>query len=151
MTRCTLWLRRISSIGANRASLLYNTTPFDPVTLGSVSLLLSSVALLASYIPARRAAGADPMVFLRYGVTGAKLGAAGDLPRTEQWIRRVGLNQHQADELILAASKAAAKMMTENIATIRKIANVLEQKKRIAKDEIREIMRQDGPGNILAL
>jgi hypothetical protein len=61
-------------------------------------------------------------------VTGAKLGAAGDLPRTEQWIKRVGLNQHQADELILAQSKAAAKMMTENIATIRKIANVLEQR-----------------------
>jgi len=62
-----------------------------------------------------------------------------------------GAKSAQADELILAASKAAAKMMTENIATIRMIANVLEQKKRIARDEIREIMRQDGPGNILAL
>ena len=79
---------------------------------------------------------------------GAMLGASGDLARTEEWIKRVGLNQQQADELILAASKAAAKMMTENIVTIRKIANVLEQKKRIEGDEIREIMRQDRPGNI---
>ena len=79
---------------------------------------------------------------------GAMLGASGDLARTEEWIKRVGLNQQQADELILAASKAAAKMMTENIVTVRKIANVLEQKKRIEGDEIREIMRQDRPGNI---
>jgi ATP-dependent Zn protease len=82
---------------------------------------------------------------------GAMLGASGDLARTEEWIKRVELNQQQADELILAASKAAAKMMTENIATVRKIANVLEQKKRIAGNEIREIMRQDRPRNILAL
>ena len=60
----------------------------------------------------------------------------------------VGLNQQRADELILAASKAAAQMMTENIATVRKIANVLKQKKRIEGDEIREIMRQDPPGSI---
>ena len=79
---------------------------------------------------------------------GAMLGASGDLARTEEWIKRLGLNQQQADELILAASKAAAKMMTENIVTVRKIANVLEQKKRIEGDEIREIMRQDRPGNI---
>jgi hypothetical protein len=79
---------------------------------------------------------------------GAMLGAASGLARIEEWIRRVGLNQHQADELILAASKAAAKMMTENIATVRKIADVLERKKRIEGDEIREIMRQDRPGDI---
>jgi hypothetical protein len=79
---------------------------------------------------------------------GAMLGASGDLARTGERIKRLGLNQQQADELILAASKAAAKMMTENIVTVRKIANVLEQKKPIAGDEIREIMRQDRPGNI---
>jgi putative ABC transport system permease protein len=48
------------------ASLLYGTTPFDTVTLTSVSVLLATVALLASYIPARRAAKTDPMDSLRY-------------------------------------------------------------------------------------
>jgi putative ABC transport system permease protein len=48
------------------ASLLYGITPFDTGTFASVSLLLASVALLASYIPAHRAASVDPMVALRY-------------------------------------------------------------------------------------
>jgi putative ABC transport system permease protein len=48
------------------ASLLYGITPFDTATLTSVSLLLAVVALLASYIPARRAASVDPIVALRY-------------------------------------------------------------------------------------
>lgn len=48
------------------ASLLYGVTPFDSATLGSVSLLLAVVALAASYIPAQRAAKADPMDSLRY-------------------------------------------------------------------------------------
>jgi putative ABC transport system permease protein len=48
------------------ASLLYGTTPFDPATMASVSLLLTVAALSASYIPARRAAKTDPMVSLRY-------------------------------------------------------------------------------------
>ena len=48
------------------SSLLYRVSSHDFVTLTTVSTLISSVALLASYIPARRAAKVDPMVALRY-------------------------------------------------------------------------------------
>jgi predicted permease len=57
----------IASVGLTRflQSQLYDVSPTDPLVLGTALLLLSIVALLACWLPARRAAKVDPVVALR--------------------------------------------------------------------------------------
>jgi ABC-type antimicrobial peptide transport system permease subunit len=53
------------SLGRVMQKLIYGVSPADPVVLSVVVLLVLTVALIASYVPARRAARSDPMTSLR--------------------------------------------------------------------------------------
>jgi len=57
----------VGALGLTRlmSSLLFGVSPVDPLTFGSVALGLSAVAMVASYVPARRASRVDPVVALR--------------------------------------------------------------------------------------
>jgi ABC-type lipoprotein release transport system permease subunit len=47
-------------------SLVYDVSTTDPITFAVTGALLAAIALLASYVPARRATRIDPMNALRY-------------------------------------------------------------------------------------
>ncbi|HKR83921.1 MAG TPA: FtsX-like permease family protein, partial [Terriglobales bacterium] len=52
--------------GSFMRSLLFGVSAHNPLTIGSISLVVLATSALACYIPARRAAKVDPMVALRY-------------------------------------------------------------------------------------
>jgi putative ABC transport system permease protein len=63
---CGIGLALFPLAGRLIRATLYQTSAYDPVTLLLIPLLLFGVALIASYLPARRATKVDPLAALRY-------------------------------------------------------------------------------------
>jgi putative ABC transport system permease protein len=59
-------LTAATALTRSLAALLFEVQPLDPLIFGGVALMLVSVAVLACYLPARRATATDPLVALRY-------------------------------------------------------------------------------------
>jgi predicted lysophospholipase L1 biosynthesis ABC-type transport system permease subunit len=57
----------VAAVAAARAirSMLFGVTPVDPATFGAITIVVASVAVIASYVPARRAASVDPVIVMR--------------------------------------------------------------------------------------
>ena len=89
-------------------TLLYNVNPRDPIVIGVVTLLLTAIALIACWLPARRAARLSPLEALTNGLTLS--------PRRAP--RRVrGCQEEPRETLDYGAANAAIRSMTQNIAT----------------------------------
>ena len=62
-----VWLT-VVALAATRlmTTLLYGIAATDPITFVSICLVIGTIALIASYVPARRATRVDPLEALRY-------------------------------------------------------------------------------------